>query len=158
MNKKIAADSLSHDCGRLSAFLLLNIAIHAELPSVMNNMVIYSNTKIKKEISMKGILFFVALVLLVSLIGFATNPSYEDYKEWYKTQNYENVEAFSKLEQSVVGLVSDFVADSIVVRDDYKVFSLYTMDSDNYNYKVIGVFNNFFVLENEDAEAVSEKK
>lgn len=120
-------------------------------------MVIYSNTKIKKEVVMKGILFFVVLVLLVSLIGFATNPSYEDYKEWYKTQNYASVEASTKLEKSVVGLVSDFVSDSTVVRDDYKVYSLYTMNSDNYNYKVIGVFNNFFVLENDDATAVVEQ-
>lgn len=124
---------------------------------IMNNSEYISNNKIKKEVTMKGILFFVALVLLVSLIGFATNPSYEDYKEWYKTQNYENVEAFSKLEKSVVGLVSDLVADSIVIRDDYKVFSLYTMDSDDYNYKVIGVFNNFFVLENEDTSALAEQ-
>ncbi|GEM_PF-674376 len=106
---------------------------------------------------MKGIVFFVVLVLLVSLIGFATNPSYEDYKEWYKTQNYEDAEASTKLEKSVVGLVSDFVADSTVVRDDYKVCSLYTMNSDKYNYKVIGAFNNFFVLENKDIEAVAKQ-
>lgn len=106
---------------------------------------------------MKGISFFVAFVLLVSLIGFATNPSYEDYKEWYKAQNYVSVEASNKLEKSVVGLVSDFVADSTVVRDDYKICSFYTMDSGKYNYKVIGAFNNFFVLENEDTAAVAEQ-
>ena len=101
---------------------------------------------------MKGLVLIVILVLLVSLIGFATNPTYEDYKEWYKAQNYEEVEASTKLEKSVVGLVSDFVADSTVVRDDYKICSMYTVESDDYNYKVIGAFNNFFVLENGKTE------
>lgn len=105
---------------------------------------------------MKGFLFLFALVMIVSLIGFATNPSYEDYKEWYKSQNYEESNASTKLEKSVVGLVSDFVADSSVVRQDYKVWSLYTMDNDKYSYKVVGAFNNFFVLDNEEIAAAKQ--
>lgn len=99
---------------------------------------------------MKGTFSLVALLLIVSLIGFATNPTYEDYKKWYKSENYKDVEATTKIEQAVVGLVSDFVSDNSVVRDDYKVYSMYTMNSDKYNYKVIGVFNNFFILENKE--------
>lgn len=98
---------------------------------------------------MKKILFAVILLLIVSLIGFATNPSYEDYKEWYKAQNYKDVEASTKIEQTVVGLVSDFLADATVIRDDYKIYSLYTTEDKGYNYKVIGAYNNFFVLKNE---------
>lgn len=105
---------------------------------------------------MKGILSIVAILLIVTLIGFATNPSYDDYKEWYKTQNFEDVEASTKIEQAVVGIVSDFVADNAVVRDDYKVLSMYTMDSDDFNYRVVGAFNNFFVLENEKAVKPTE--
>lgn len=107
---------------------------------------------------MKGIVLIVVLVLIVSLIGFATNPTYEDYKEWYKTENYKDVEASSKLEQSVVGLVSDFVADNTVVRDDYKIYSMYTVERDDYNYKVLGAFNNFFVLENGKVEKAAAIK
>lgn len=102
---------------------------------------------------MKGILSLVVILLIVSLIGFATNPTYEDYKEWYKSQNYKDVEASTKIKQAVVGLVSDIVADSSVVRDDYKIYSMYTMNSDKYNYKVVGAFNNFFILENEEVAA-----
>lgn len=98
---------------------------------------------------MKGILSIVTILLIVALIGFSTNPSYEDYKEWYKTQNVRDFEASTKIKQAVVGLVSDFVADNAVVRDDYKVCSLYTLNSDEINYKVVGAFNNFFILENE---------
>jgi len=96
---------------------------------------------------MKGILSLVIIILIVSLIGFATNPSYEDYKEWYKSKNYEDVDASTKLGQTVVGLVSDFIADSTVIREDYKVCSLYKMSGDVSTYKVVGVFNNFFVIE-----------
>ena len=105
---------------------------------------------------MKGIIFLVVILLLVSLIGFATNPSYEEYKEWYKTQNYEDVEASTRIEKSVVGFVSDLVADTTVVRDDFKIYSLYTMDDNDYNYKVVGAFNNFFVLENKEIETVEQ--
>lgn len=101
---------------------------------------------------MKRLVLAVVIVFLVSLIGFATNPTYDDYKEWYKTQNYKEVEASTKLEKSVIGVVSNFVADSTVVRDDYKVCSVYTVDNNVYNYKVIGVFNNFFVIKNGKAE------
>ncbi len=106
---------------------------------------------------MKGISSFIVLILLISLIGFATNPSYEDYKEWYKAQNYASIETSGKLEKSVMGLVSDFVSDRSVVREDYKIYSLYTMENNNYSYKVIGIFNNFFVLENGTAAAVAEQ-
>lgn len=102
---------------------------------------------------MKGIFSLVVILLIVSLIGFSTNPTYEDYKEWYKSQNFEDTEASTKIEQAVVGLVSDIVADSTVVRDDYKIYSMYTMDNDNYYYKVVGAFNNFFILENEEVAA-----
>ena len=105
---------------------------------------------------MKGIIFLVVILLLVSLIGFATNPSYEEYKEWYKTQNYEDVEASTRIEKSVVGFVSDLVADTTVVRDDYKIYSLYTMDNNDYTYKVVGAFNNFYVLEDEKIAAVEQ--
>lgn len=101
---------------------------------------------------MKGILSIVVLLLIVSLIGFATNPTYDEYKEWYKSQNFEETNASSKIEQAVVGMVSDIVADNSVVRDDYKVYSMYTMESEKYDYKVIGAFNNFFVLKNEEAK------
>lgn len=105
---------------------------------------------------MKGILSLVVLLLIISLIGFATNPSYEDYKEWYKTQNFKDAQATGKIEQAVVGVISDLVADNSVVRDDYKIYSLYVTNTDNYNYKVVGAFNNFFVLENEQETIVAK--
>lgn len=101
---------------------------------------------------MKGILSLVVLLLIVSLIGFATNPTYDDYKEWYKSQNFEENNASSKIEQAVIGMVSDMVADNSVVRNDYKVCSMYTMESGDYDYKVIGAFNNFFVLKNQETK------
>ncbi|MGB4438752.1 MAG: hypothetical protein WBJ13_05890, partial [Sedimentibacter sp.] len=90
------------------------------------------------------------LVLIVSLIGFSTNPSYEDFKEWFKVQSYEDVETSTEIEKTIVGFVSGIAADSSVVRDDRKVYSLYTMNSKENNYRVLGIFNNFFILEDEE--------
>jgi hypothetical protein len=105
---------------------------------------------------MKGIIFSTVILLVVSLIGFSTNPSYEDYKEWNKTQTYEEIEASTQIEKSVVGFVSDLVADSTVVREDYKVLSLYTIENDDSSYKVLGIFNNFFIIDNEEVPVIEQ--
>jgi hypothetical protein len=105
---------------------------------------------------MKGIIFSTVILLIVSLIGFSTNPSYEDYKEWNKTQTYEEIEASTQIEKSVVGFVSDLVADSTVVREDYKVLSLYTIENDDSSYKVLGIFNNFFIIDNEEVPVIEQ--
>ncbi len=105
---------------------------------------------------MKGIIFSTVILLIVSLIGFSTNPSYEDYKEWNKTQNYEEIEVSTQIEKSVVGFVSDLVADSTVVREDYKVLSLYTIENNDSSYKVLGIFNNFFVIDNEEVPVIEQ--
>lgn len=94
---------------------------------------------------MKGIMIVVVIVLVVGLVGFATNPNYDDYKEWYKSKAADDVEASTEIGKSVVGVVSGLVADASVVREDYKVYSVYTSEALS-NYKVLGIFNNFFVL------------
>lgn len=57
---------------------------------------------------MKGIMIVVVIVLVVELIGFSTNPSYKDYKEWYKSKTNQNVKASTEIGKSVVGVVSGF--------------------------------------------------
>jgi|LAHS01.1.fsa_nt_gb hypothetical protein len=94
---------------------------------------------------MKGIMIVIAIVLVVGLIGFSTNPSYEDYKEWYKSKLSGDAEASTEIGKSVVGVVSGFIADVSVMREDYKVYSLYTSEAVD-NYRVLGIFNNFFIL------------
>lgn len=94
---------------------------------------------------MKGIMIVVVIVLVVGLVGFATNPNYDDYKEWYKSKAAQDVEASTEIGKSVVGVVSGLVADASVAREDYKVYSVYTSEALS-NYKVLGIFNNFFVL------------
>lgn len=95
---------------------------------------------------MKGIMIVIVIVLVVGLIGFSTNPSYDDYKEWYKSKSAQDVEASTEIGKSVVSVVSGFVADASIVREDYKVYSLYTSQALD-NYRVLGIFNNFFILD-----------
>lgn len=64
---------------------------------------------------MKGIMIVVVIVLVVGLVGFATNPNYDDYKEWYKSKAAQDVEASTEIGKSVVGVVSGLVADASVI-------------------------------------------
>lgn len=100
---------------------------------------------------MKAIMIVIVLVLVLGLIGFATNPGYDDYKDWYKSKTAQDVEASTDLGKSIVGMVSGLVADASIVREDYKVYSVYTSEAVE-NYRVLGIFNNFFVLD--DGKAV----
>ena len=95
---------------------------------------------------MKGIMIVIVIVLVVGLIGFSTNPSYDDYKEWYKSKTAQDVQASTEIGKSLVGVVSGIMADASIVREDYKVYSLYTSEALD-NYRVLGIFNNFFVLD-----------
>lgn len=95
---------------------------------------------------MKGIMIVIVVVLVVGLIGFSTNPSFDDYKEWYKSKTTQDVQASTEIGKSVVGAVSGIMADASIVREDYKIYSVYTSEVLD-NYKVLGIFNNFFVLD-----------
>lgn len=95
---------------------------------------------------MKGIMIVIVVVLVVGLIGFSTNPSFDDYKEWYKSKTTQDVQASTEIGKSVVGAVSGIMADASIVREDYKIYSVYTSEIID-DYKVLGIFNNFFVLD-----------
>lgn len=102
---------------------------------------------------MKGIIIVVAIILVIGLIGFSTNPSYDDYKDWYKSKTSEDVEASTEIGKTVVGMVSGLVADASIVREDHKIYSVYTSEALD-DYRVLGIFNNFFVLNDGKAKNV----
>lgn len=96
----------------------------------------------------KYLICFIVIVSFLTILGYMTNPSYEDFKDWYKERaqigftDYKEGRESTEFEKSVVNFFADMIVDSIV-RDDHKLYSLYTTD----NYKVLGMFNNFFILE-----------
>lgn len=92
------------------------------------------------------------LIISVLIIGTATNPSYAEYKEWFKANLYKESNASTKLEKSVTGFIADIVSDTGVVREDYKFYSLYKIETEDFNYKVIGIFNNFYVIKDKEIE------
>lgn len=105
---------------------------------------------------MKKYIIIIAIIMLfLTTLGFATNPSYEDYKAWYKEQaqagfkNYKSGEETTEFEKSLMNFFAGVIADTSVVREDYKLYSLYKTNSDEHNYKVLGLFNNFFVIKDE---------
>lgn len=91
------------------------------------------------------------ILAIVLILGVATNPSYGDYKEWYKQQaqegfiEYKEGEETTEFEKSVMSFFADMITDTSIVREDFKIYSLYT-STDN-NYKVLGIFNRFYILE-----------
>ncbi|MBP1924572.1 hypothetical protein J2Z76_000425 [Sedimentibacter acidaminivorans] len=91
-----------------------------------------------------------ALLVVLFLLGTATNPSYAEYKEWFKANLYKEANASTELEKSVTGFIADIVSDAGVVRKDYKFYSLYKIETEDFNYKVIGIFDNFYVIKDEE--------
>lgn len=87
------------------------------------------------------------LIIFVLILGTATNPSYAEYKEWFKANLYKEANASTELEKSVTGFIADIVSDAGVVREDYKFYSLYKIETEDFNYKVLGILNNFYILE-----------
>lgn len=102
----------------------------------------------------KYLMIGIVILIIVSIFGVATNPSFGDYKEWYKLQaqegfiDYKEGKEATEFEKSVMSFFSDMITDTSIVREDFKIYSLYT-STDN-NYKVLGIFNKFYILE--DAE------
>lgn len=95
----------------------------------------------------KASLIIIVTLIILMVVSFSTNPGYNDYKEWFKYQVYEDMSDKSELEKSFYGFFADVISDAAVVRKDYKFYSLYTIDTDELQFKVLGLFNNFIVLD-----------
>lgn len=106
-------------------------------------------------------------ILFVLILGVATNPSYAEYKEWYKQQanesykeykseNNEDVVETTHFENSLMGFFADIISDTSVIREDHKFYSLYKIETEDFTYKVLGAFNNFYVLEDEELTKIEE--
>jgi hypothetical protein len=104
----------------------------------------------------RNVIIITLASILIIIFGVATNPSYADYKEWYKQQaqegftQYKEGKETTEFEKSVMNFMVEMIADTSVIREDYKLYSLYRLENEEYKYKVLGLFNNFFVLEDEN--------
>lgn len=113
----------------------------------------------------KNLVIIALLLALVVMYGSSTNPGYEDYKTWVKEEVKKDyaVKAgkteTSKLEDSLSGFVVDIALDSKVIIEDRNVYSLYTLKDENEDedFKVLGVFNNFYVLGVTTEKLISNK-
>lgn len=91
---------------------------------------------------MKRIIISVLIVVgLFFLVGFLTNPTLEDYNKWSETECYEGIEESTKNEESVAVFLTGFNADSVIVRDDftfYSLYSLYRVKDNDHCYRAMG--------------------
>ncbi|MFW5790130.1 MAG: DUF4359 domain-containing protein [Bacillota bacterium] len=95
--------------------------------------------------------FLILLILIIMILMAVTNPGLDDYANWITEQS--NGETSSQLEN----LISNFVGEPMIKRttrrDNYIIFSVYETeipDSDEERSRTIGIFGNFFVLNNSD--------
>lgn len=111
----------------------------------------------------KKTIYIILILGLVMTLGYVTNPTYANYKEWfnqqaqeqykeYKLKNNEDVVETTQLENSLMGFFANLISGTSIIREDHKIYSLYTMEGDEYDYKVLGMFNNFFVLKDENSQ------
>jgi hypothetical protein len=102
----------------------------------------------------RNIIIVILILIVIMILGAATNPSYGDYKEWYKQQaqegfiEYKEGKKTTNFEKSIMNFMLEMIADASVIREDYKFYSIYKIESDEYDYIVLGMFNNFFILDN----------
>lgn len=89
---------------------------------------------------------FSVLLIILLVASFITNPSYDDYKNWFSDEIATEIGSTTELEKTIAGWFTDIASDASIERKDYKLFSIYETEVGDYQYKVIGVFNNFFNL------------
>lgn len=104
---------------------------------------------------MKAIVFIILLVA-VSALFVATNPSMDDYQN--QVRSYIIKEVIRKSQKSseaslglalspLLGRFAERLAARLTTRNDYVFFSIYTCEFEGERLKLLGILKNFIVLE-----------
>jgi len=93
----------------------------------------------------------VAVTLLALLVY--TNPTMDDFGEYMRkeiVQDLPKEDSLGKVIGSLLGGFASHVITNATIRRDFVIFSLYETDLGNKDATVIGVLNNFIVLNPEE--------
>jgi len=91
----------------------------------------------------------IALFTLLALLVY-TNPTMEDYGEYLRQEVVKDVakeNGLNKVIGSFFGGITSHLITNMTIRSDFVLFSLYKTDLGNNNTQVIGILNNFIVLD-----------
>lgn len=98
-------------------------------------------------------LFVLLVILLLGL--YATNPTKLDFKEFayetvktdVKNAGITSSEFFNSLLASLSGNITETAVDILVKRKNYYIYSIYTVEGKDCEHKYLGIFRNFYKLE-----------
>lgn len=92
---------------------------------------------------------FILILVVIGLLAAFTNPTMDDYLAWYKNELAQK--ANSGIERAITNFVSDTVIESMSVRSDNVVFSIFTTDVLESHTKVLGILKKFIPISNVEA-------
>lgn len=97
-------------------------------------------TKVKKPI-----LITAAILVILLIVTFLSNPTMDDFSNWLKQEISKNEEA-ADTEMAFATMFMDAIVNNFTTRKDYKFFSIYTMNIDSEEGVVLGILNSFIKL------------
>lgn len=97
---------------------------------------------------------FLTILIVISLFLYATNPTKADFIEYSKSKMRDSIVSsgvtsnsfINQIIGAIAGSVSSSVAEVIYTRNDYVIFSIYEVTSIDFEYRCIGIANQFFLL------------
>ena len=84
-------------------------------------------------------------IVLVLIIGYATNPSEKKFREHIKQEINERAENENLVTENVLKIFSGALSDlAPVERKNYYVLSVYRIEAGDKEYVFLGAFNHFY--------------
>ncbi|MFW6035001.1 MAG: hypothetical protein ACOCRZ_01965 [Halothermotrichaceae bacterium] len=84
----------------------------------------------------------IIILLILATVLQATNPTEEQFVDWAYSRSKENAD--TELEKILGTVVGKPVLMMATTRDDYYVYSIFTVDKAEKEAKFVGIFNNIF--------------
>lgn len=109
---------------------------------------------------MRKSFFMLLVILLLSL--YATNPTKPEFKEFayesvktdVKNAGITSSDFINSLLGSLSGNITGTAVNMLVKRENYYIYSIYTLKGKDCQYKYLGVFKNFYKLVPEPDTAI----
>ncbi|WP_433946182.1 hypothetical protein [Paenibacillus sp. SN-8-1] len=97
----------------------------------------------------KGSFGFLAILIVIAIILAATNPSKEDFTEYVVDHINVSSSSNNAFAAGMTNLIGKPILSAMTARDNYTLFSVFTINDGMHPVKVIGMFNDvYFNIEN----------
>lgn len=92
-------------------------------------------------------LILTILLIALAFIAMETNPTTEQYTTWLKNDYIPSVTGNEAITEVFAQIVGPTVLKESTITKDYVFFSIYEIHLGQDTTKLIGAFNNFFILQ-----------